>query len=339
MKIFGPVMQRMMWWILILAGLAAAYGFFQLLEYRAMHKMPSYLTTFNVQDPAPACARWRDQMPQTRNPEAYRAYIAARKLWRSKGELDLSREELLGVLTAVQDAAKKGDWGAKALLAHFYLEGLGPSNNVLQVDSTKAVEIEREAVVHGQAWGFYDLGVAHEYGYGGVAQDKEIAWAYYLKAARLGSPEAQMTLAGAYLEAGRLEQRKLMVDCAYAQEHGPAAYDLAFLAGADKHPKDALQYYQDGVKFGSQDCARVLFIAFHEDYRKEYRKELLEPLRLTADPERSRRYLELTDALGRNPDLKFGRLDAVMPLPPGLLSEWRGIESALTPDSEGPPTY
>jgi len=39
-------------------------------------------------------------------------------------------------------------------------------------------------------WGYYDLGVAYEHGYGGAVQDDQIAWAYYLKAAELGSPEA-----------------------------------------------------------------------------------------------------------------------------------------------------
>lgn len=341
MKFSGSAMKRMVWRIFLCVCIAAGYGYFRLMEYRTMHKMPSYLMTFNIQDPAPICSRWRDQMPKTRNAEVYNAYIAARKLWRSKGEWNLSREELLGVFAIVQDAAKKGDWGAKALLAQFYREGLGVSgaNSVLQMDGAKAIEIEREAANQGQAWGFYNLGVAHEYGHGGITRDKEIAWAYYLKAAKLGSPEAQITLADAYLEAGRLEQRKLMLDCAYAQGHGPAAYELAFLAGMNKQPANALRYYQDGVKFGDKDCARVLFIAFHKDYSKEYRKELLEPLGLHADSERSRRYQEIADALGRNQDLRFGRLDVVMPLPPALLSEWSGIESALTPELEGAPTY
>ena len=43
------------------------------------------------------------------------------------------------------------------------------------------------AVAAGQACGYYDLGVAHEHGYGGAAQDEKIAWGYYLKAAELGS--------------------------------------------------------------------------------------------------------------------------------------------------------
>lgn len=333
------------WWIawaIFLCGcLVAAHRYYQLMEYRTMYKMPDYLTKFDVQEPAPACARWRDQMPKKRNPDVYRSYIAARKLWRSKGEWDLSREELIEILTSVQDAAKKGDWGAKALLAHFYLEGLGAlkTNNVLPMDRAKAVEIEREAVANGQAWGFYDLGVAHEYGYGGVAQDKEIAWAYYLKAAKLGSPEAQITLADAYLEAGKHEQRKLMLDCAYAQGHGPAAYELAILAVSDNRSMDALRYYQSGVKFGNIDCARVLFLAFDGQVGKRYQEELLHPLGFVADPERSRRYEDITDALQLNSDLKFGRLDAVLPLPPAALSEWDGIASALTLESDSPPTY
>jgi hypothetical protein len=37
--------------------------------------------------------------------------------------------------------------------------------------------------------------------------------------------------------------------------------------------------------------------------------------------------------------LKAIRLDKVLPLPPAALPEWHGIESALTPEPEGPPTY
>lgn len=337
----APSRRRIVWGVLLCACFIAVVSLFKLIESHAMHKMPSNLTPFNIADPAPACARWRDQMPKTRGREAYRTYIAARKLWRDKGEWELSRDALLGILTDVKQAAKKGDWGAKALLAHFYLEGLGGTraNNVLPMNKEKAVEIEREAAAHGQAWGFYDLGVAHEYGYGGVAQDKEIAWAYYLKAAKLGSPEAQLTLAEAYQQAGRLEQRKLMLECAYAQGNGVAAYELGFLAGMEKRPKDALRHYQDGIKFGSKDCAGVLLIVFHEKYWTEYREELLEPLGLVADPARSKRYRDITKALEINPDLRFGQLDAVLPLPPAQLPEWRGIEAALTPEPEGAPTY
>ncbi|MET0267348.1 MAG: sel1 repeat family protein, partial [Duganella sp.] len=72
--------------------------------------------------------------------------------------------------------------------------------------------------------------VAYEHGYGGVPQDIDLAWAYYLRAAELGSPDAQMALASAYGDARRFEDEERMPLCAYRQGHGPAAYELAVSA-------------------------------------------------------------------------------------------------------------
>ncbi|MEF9927867.1 MAG: hypothetical protein RR983_01775 [Massilia sp.] len=92
-------------------------------------------------------------MPRTRDPAAYRLYIDARKLWRSKIEWQLPRQEALSILHDVQAAANQGDWGARALMAYFYRTGLGPldTNNVLDPDADKLVEILRSAAATGQA--------------------------------------------------------------------------------------------------------------------------------------------------------------------------------------------
>ena len=123
----------------------------------------------------------------------------------AKIEWQLSHEDATRILNDVKKAAELGDWGARALLAHLYIEGLGPlaSNEVLKPDAYKSVEIARLAAEAMQPWGLYDLGVAYEHGYGGAPYDVDLAWAYYLKAAQLGNPEAQMALALAYSEAGR----------------------------------------------------------------------------------------------------------------------------------------
>lgn len=207
-------------------------------RYQAMHTIPPGLYRFKLSDPLPACDRWKEHMPTTRDPDVYRLYIEARKLWRSKIEWQLTRTEALRILTDVNIASRKGDWGARALMAYFYRHGLGPlpSNNVLEPDADKTVEIARMAAAAGQPWGFYDLGVAHEYGYGGAYYDKDIAWAYYLKAAQLGSPDAQMALADAYSAAGRLNDAKTMLQCAYQQGHGPAAYKLGVKIEINKLP-------------------------------------------------------------------------------------------------------
>lgn len=338
------VRQRFILVYASLAAVAGGYSFAKHLEYVKMHTIPAGLRPFDVNGPIPNCGRWKDTMPQTRDPAAYRLYINARKLWRSKIEWQLTRQEALSILHDVQAAANQGDWGARALMAYFYRHGLGPfdTNHVLDPDADKLVEILRSAVAAGQAWGYYDLGVAHEHGYGGAALDDQIAWAYYLKAAELGSPEAQMALASAYLKVQRHDADAEMVMCAYRQGHGPAAYKLGIRADILKNFVAALEYYQAGVKFGSESSAAALMIMFdNEDWSSRDKQEqlALKELDILPDPERKNRYDQISDALDLNPDLKLTRLDQVLPLPPAELPAWNGIQDAVEPEREGPPTY
>jgi hypothetical protein len=335
-------------WILTIVGAAAiasvAYFGRQQMEDARMHTIPAGLRAFNVNAPIPTCGRWKDTMPKSRDPDAYRLYINARKLWRSKIEWQLTRQEALGVLNDVKAAANKGDWGARALMAHFYLSGLGPlgTNHVLDPDPDKSVEILRMAVAAGQAWGYYDLGVAYEHGYGGAPQDEAIAWAYYLRGAELGSPDAQMALASAYGRAKRDDAEQAMIMCAYKQGHGPAAYELAVNAEVFKNFAAALEYYQAGTKFGSTGCAAALMLIFAPrewSLLEKADQEAFTRLEIMPDAERSDRYNQISNALDINPDLRLTRLDQVLPLPPAELPAWHGIKDAVEPDPSGPPSY
>lgn len=104
-------------WISIAAafsGIAGGTYFLnQHLEYVKMHTMPPGLRAFDVNAAVPTCGRWKDTMPKTRDPAAYRLYIEARKLWRSKIEWQLTRDEALRVLRDVEASANQGDWGAR----------------------------------------------------------------------------------------------------------------------------------------------------------------------------------------------------------------------------------
>lgn len=335
-------------WILI-AGAAVviatgAYFLNQHLEYVKMHTMPPGLQAFDVNGPIPTCGRWKDTMPKTRDPATYRLYINSRKLWRSKIAWQFTRQEFISIFHDVQVAADQGDWGARALMAHFYRSGLGPlsKNHVLDIDLNKSVEIVRSAVAAGQAWGYYDLGVAHEHGYGGAAQDEMIAWAYYRKAAELGSPDAQMALASAYVKIKRWDAEKAMLMCAYKQGHGPAAYNLGVSAKLNKDFVTALEYYQAGTRFGSKESASALMLMFDAkkwSLRDKQDQNALKQLNILPDPERKNRYDQISDALDLNPDLKLTRLDQVLPLPPAELPPWQGVEDAIEPEPDGPPTY
>lgn len=321
-----------------------AYFLQQHLEYVKMHTIPTGLQAFDVNGPIPTCGRWKDTMPRTRDPAAYRLYIEARKLWRSKIEWQLTRQEALSILHDVQAAANQGDWGARALMAYFYRSGLGPldKNHVLDPDGDKSVEIVRTAVAAGQAWGYFDLGVAHEHGYGGAAQDEQIAWAYYLKAAELGSPEAQMALASAYLKNKRWDAEDAMVMCAYKQGHGPAAYNLGINADLRKNFAAVLEYQQAGTRFGDKRSAAALMFIFDlEEWnaRDKQQQAAFKELKILPDPDRKSRYDQISDALDLNPDLKLIRLDQVLPLPPAQLPAWKSIQDAIEPEPDGPPSY
>ncbi|WP_229417252.1 DUF6396 domain-containing protein [Massilia sp. Root418] len=327
--------------VAILIAIAGAYFYIDHLRYKAMHAIPIGLFRFDVTGPVPVCARWKEHMPKVRDPEPYQLYIDARNRWRSKIEWQFTKEELTQILADVRAASDKGDWGARALLAYFYRHGLGPlpKNRVLDPDADKTVAIARMAVKAGQPWGYYDVGVAHQYGYGGAYYDLDIAWAYYLKAAELGSPYAQMALAEAYSDAGRKDAEEQMLRCAYQQGHGPAATDLGRTARARRRFLDSLRFHHDAVKFGSKDSAVHLYLAFDSDAGASKWPSLLDELGIDRDPERYRRYLEIAEALDLNPDLRFSRLDSFLPLPPAELPEWRGIKDAMDPEPSGPPAY
>lgn len=328
----------------MLVPIALAFFDPEHLQEETLHSLPNGFKRFSLSEPLPPCTRWKDNMPPQRDPEAFRLYIEARKVWRSKIGWQLTREETTRILADVSKAADMGDWGARALLAHFYLYGLGSleSNHVLDAAPEKAVDIQRMAANAGQPWGLYDLGVAYEHGYGGVPRDEDIAWAYYLRAAQLGSPEAQMALASAYLKAGRSADEETMQQCAYEQGHGAAAYELAMGALVRRAHDEAIQKYHDGVKFGSSDCAIALAILFNDGHwagAKDWEREALKLLGTSADIERSRRYKSISDALEINPDLRLTRLDSVLPLPPAPLPAWSGIDDAVEPAPNGPPKY
>lgn len=337
--------RRWLFIIVLLVSLAAGAVFVpDYLQEKALHTLPYGFKKFSLSDPLPVCGRWKEHMPTVRDPTAYRLYIEARKIWCSKIGWQLSREEATRILTDVHKASDLGDWGARALMAHFYLHGLGvlDSNHVLDADPEKAIGITRMAAEARQPWGLFDLGVAYEYGYGGVPADRDLAWAYYLRAAELGSPDAQMALAEAYGQARRRDDEETMLWCAYRQGHGKAAYALGIKARVDQRYLDAIKLHQEGVKFGSKESAaslELLFMRGHSLGATDHEKLELEQHGIGIDAERMSRYNAIYDALTINPDLRFKRLDNVLPLPPSKLPTWSSPDDAVEPETDGPPTY
>ncbi len=151
-----------------------------------------------------------------------------------------------------------------------------------------------------------------------------------------------MALAGAYSKVERRDAEEAMVLCAYRQGHGPAAYDLGITAEGSKNFWAALKYYQAGIRFGSKRSAvalRLMFDIKEWGLLDKMDQDVRRQIELFPDSERERRYDQISIALDLNPDLKLNLLDQVLPLPPAELPEWNGIQDAIEPEPDGPPSY
>ncbi|APW36797.1 hypothetical protein RD110_05980 [Rhodoferax koreense] len=223
-----------------------------------------------------------------------------------------------------KQAATLGHWKAAMNLAGLYESGRG-----VPEDTEQAVLILEGLMKQGVPAAFDKMGTYHQRGIG-VKSDTSRAYAFWQLAADMGSSAAQAYL-GEKLDAaydspgegfwGNREVALKMLECGVAQSNGVAAYRLAMtLNNVDKDYVRALHIYHEGVKMGSQDCARDLSVSFG----------LTEPLTgNTIDEARSDRYSELRDALELNPDLRFPNLDKVLPLPPAELPMWDGQRETL----------
>jgi hypothetical protein len=168
----------------------------------------------------------------------------------------------------------------------------------------------------------------HMQGVGGLKPDTTVAYAFWQKAADMCAPGAQ-TLLGAQLLAsydspkdGFWANKKIglqMLECALSQGQGAAARKLGLEYERQKTSEGkhrALAYYQEGVKFGDQDSADALEIAFESgplDYAAPF-----------VDHDRERRYQVFGKELRDNPDLRFPNLDKILPLPAAKLPQWSG---------------
>lgn len=222
-----------------------------------------------------------------------------------------------------EQAAAKGHWKAAMNLAGLYERGLG-----VQRDTERAVLIVEGLMRLGVPGAFDKMGTYHQSGIG-VKQDIDRAYGFWQLAADAGSPSAQTyignKLDAAYDDAqmGTWGNRKVglkMLECAFAQGYGEAAYRLGQTLMIDKDYVRALVIYHEGVKFGSMDAANGLSSYFTR----------VTPLTGNLiDRTRAERYSLLGDALELNPDLRFPNLDKVLPLPPASLPFWDGKRETL----------
>jgi len=222
-----------------------------------------------------------------------------------------------------EQAAAKGHWKAAMNLSGLYERGLG-----VQRDTERAVLIVEGLMKHGVPGAFDKMGTYHQSGIG-VKPDIDRAYGFWQLAADMGSPEAQTYLGGKLDAAydspgegfwGNSKVGIKMMECAFAQGYGKAAYELGASMNIDKQYARALVVLHEGVKFGSKDAAGYLSSSFrHQD-----------PLTGNLiDRARADRYSTLYEAIELNPDLRFPNLDKVLPLPPASLPFWDGKRETL----------
>jgi hypothetical protein len=256
------------------------------------------------------------------------------------------------IVQLTRQAAERHHWKAMLNLASLYLEKRDPQRTV-----EDAVQLVEKAMLLGIPAAYDRMGVYHMNGTG-MRSDTTRAYAFLQKAAEMGNPQAMAFLADKLNVGPRSEDAShwsnipiatKMLECAFGQGYGPAAYDLHYLYASprdstgwivgDDTPETkarALKVLHQGVRHGCETCANRLSIEFGDPY------DLATMLPLYVDKSRGDRYRVLSNALGFNPDRRFPNLDKVLPLPPADLPPWNGdrdtlLEAAMGVSLKRPP--
>lgn len=243
------------------------------------------------------------------------------------------------IVQLTSQAAARQHWKAMLNLASLYLAGHDPAHG--EEDAVKLVE---EAMRLGIPAAYDRMGTYYMNGTG-VNSDATRAYAFWQRAAMMGSPAA-MAYLGKKLDAtwddpqgsfwGNHPVGLKMLECAYSQGSGDAAYQLGLSykkpIGREQTREDrarALLFFHEGVKLGSEDSANKLQIEFGDPHSIE---NMLAPY---VDKARAERYGVLGDALGFDPSDRFPNLDKVLPLPPAKLPPWNGDRDTLLNAARG----
>ena len=224
------------------------------------------------------------------------------------------------IVQLTKQAADRRHWKAMLNLASLYIEGRDPPHGV-----EDGVRIVEDAMRLGIPAAYDRMGTFHLNGTG-VSGGWPRAYAFFQKAADLGSPDA-MAYLGKKMTAtwdnpkedfwANLPVALKMLECGFSQGSGMAALELALVysrGGTTREQRTrALKLLHEGVKLGCGPCAARLSGEFSDPINPA---EMLAP---HLDTARADRYVELASALRFNPARRFPNLDKVLPLPPAPL--------------------
>ena len=186
----------------------------------------------------------------------------------------------------------------------------------------ETLDLTEELIRQGVPGGYYDMARYLDAGYG-VKKDPELALRYYRKSADMGSPDGQFYVAEKLAPLDKAPDiARQMRKCAGEQGHGQAADMLGRNLKGKKIYTQAIEAFQFGVKGGDETSAYTLEKAFQTTDTKNQ----IHFLNIEKDLERSRRYKEIGDILGRYSYLhpSVPELDQIVPLPPAKLPPWDG---------------
>ena len=243
------------------------------------------------------------------------------------------------IVDLTRQAAERLHWKAMLNLASLYVEGRDPLHG-----EEEAVQLVEKAMRLGIPAAYDRMGTYYANSTG-VDGDITRAYAFWQKAAVMGNPQAMAFLADK-LNVGPASEgagywsnipvATKMLECAFGQGHGPAAFDLHYLYVSPRAASGkingsrnaetksrALTVLHEGVKFGCEDCANALAIEFGSPF------DLADMLAPYVDKARGERYRMLSNALGFNPNRRFPNLDKILPLPPADLPPWDGQRKSL----------
>ncbi|MDF0604552.1 sel1 repeat family protein [Neisseriaceae bacterium TC5R-5] len=244
------------------------------------------------------------------------------------------------IIALTRQAAELGHWKAQLNLINLRLEGRGSAFD-LPRDEVAALQELEAAMARGIPDAFDMMGRFYERGIAVNASSSK-AYAFYQYAADKGSPAAQ-TFIGDLLNANYDDPKGTfwgnkpiglqMLECAFAQGYGPAAFKLGItyeneirsqpnLDAKEAKQRKAMRYFHEGVKMGHALAATALGKAFEDGTGVASAK----------DPSRGERYRSLSDSLDYYEPilgLKLPNLDKVLPLPPAKLPPWDGKRDSL----------
>jgi hypothetical protein len=243
------------------------------------------------------------------------------------------------IVSLTRQAAERFHWKAMLNLASLYLEGRDPTHN-----TEDAITLVEQAMRLGAPAAYDRMGTYYMNG-SGVNADATRAYAFWQLAAKMGNPETLTYLGSKLISVDDHPERSewaneavgtKMLECAYAQGYGLAAYELAFQYSipsshkpSRKEMSQALHILQQGVKFGCQKCAASLASEFSS---MKNPAEMIAPF---IDNARADRYWILSRALDFDPERRFPNLDKILPLPPSDLPPWNGDLDTLVNAARG----